>query len=85
MMNRWQIYSAHNLALIMEYNPQALKAFDHDPIHALSEILGMGFRTMQAINPDGSLTDWTQDAATVQEQTESMLNTMGVINLLFTR
>lgn len=79
------IANSPNLALIMEYNPQALKAFDYDPVQALTEILSMGFRKMQAINPDGSLTDWTHDAATVQTQTEAMLNTMGVINLLFTR
>jgi FkbM family methyltransferase len=79
------IANSPNLSLIMEYNPQALQAFDHDPIQALTEILAMGFSTMQAINPDGSLTDWTKDAATVQTQTQDMLNTMGVINLLFRR
>jgi len=79
------IANSPNLSLIMEYNPQALKAFDHDPVQALSEILAMGFNTMQAINPDGSLSDWTQDPATVQAQTQAMLNNMGVINLLFTQ
>jgi FkbM family methyltransferase len=79
------IANSPNLALIMEYNPQALNAFDYDPVQALTEILSMGFRKMQAINPDGSLTDWTHDPATVQAQTQAMLNTMGVINLLFTR
>ena len=79
------IANSPNLALIMEYNPQALKAFDHDPVQALTEILSMGFSKIQAINPDGSLTDWIHDASTVQTQTQAMLNTMGVINLLFTR
>lgn len=79
------IANSPHLALIMEYNPQALKAFDYDPVQALTEILSMGFSKIQAVNPDGSLTDWTHDVATVQAQTQAMLNTMGVINLLFTR
>jgi len=79
------IANSPNLALIMEYNPQALKAFDYEPIQALTEVLNMGFTKMQAINPDGSLTDWTQDTSTIQSQTTAMLNNMGVINLLFTR
>ncbi len=79
------IAQSPNLALIMEYNPQALKAFDYEPIQALSEVLGMGFTRMQAINLDGSLSDWTDDAATIQSQTQAMLKNMGVINLLFTR
>jgi len=74
-----------NLSLIMEYNPQALKAFGYDPTQALAEVLAMGFTQMQAINPDGSLTDWTADNATVQSETQSLLKHMGVINLLFTR
>ena len=79
------IANSPHLVLIMEYNPQALQAFDYEPVQALTEILSMGFRQMQAINPDGSLTDWTHDPATIQAQTQAMLNTMGVINLLFTR
>lgn len=80
------IASSPNLALIMEYNPQALKAFDYDdPSQALSDVLAMGFKRIQAINLDGSLTDWTHDATTVQNQTQSLLQHMGVINLLFTR
>lgn len=80
------ISNSPNLALIMEYNPQALKAFDYDdPAQALSEVLSMGFSKMQAVNPDGSLTDWTHDAPTIQAQTQAMLNNLGVINLLFTR
>jgi len=80
------IAKSPNLALIMEYNPQALKAFDYDdPTQALADVLGMGFTRMQAINPDGSLTDWTNDPATVQAQTQSLLTHMGVVNLLFTR
>lgn len=79
------IANSPNLALIMEYNPQALKAFDYDPIEALSEVLGMGFTRMQAINLDGSLTDWTADSATITTETQALLKHMGVINLLFTR
>ena len=74
-----------SLALIMEYNPQALQAFGHEPIHALREALAMGFGQMQAIAPDGSLRDWTNDAAEIQRQTETLLAGMGVINLLFRR
>ena len=74
-----------NLALMMEYNPQALQAFGHEPIHALREVRALGFGRMQAIAPDGSLRDWTNDEAEVQRQTETMLAGMGVINLLFRR
>lgn len=79
------IANSPNLALIMEYNPQALQAFDYDPLQALDEVIAMGFQKMQAINPDGSLTDWTEDKATVRSQTNIMQSNMGVINLLFTR
>lgn len=79
------IKNSPNLALVMEYNPQALKAFGYEPVRALAEVLAMGFTRMQAINPDGSLTDWTTDSPTIQARTQAMLRNMGVINLLFTR
>lgn len=79
------ITNSPKLALIMEYNPQALQAFDYDPIQALNEVLDMGFTRMQAIHPDGSLSDWTHDTATVNTETQALLNHMGVINLLFNR
>ena len=73
------------LSLIMEYNPQALRAFGCEPIQALREVLALGFVQVQAIEPDGSLRDWTHDPATVQSQTDALLDGMGVINLLFSR
>lgn len=79
------IANSPKLALIMEYNPQALKAFGFEPVEALAEILSMGFTGMQAINPDGSLSDWTRDTRTIQAMTQSLLQNMSVLNLLFTR
>ena len=73
------------LSLIMEYNPQALQAFGYEPIQALREVLGLGFGRMQAIEADGSLRDWTDDAAAVRRRTDALLEGMGVMNLLFSR
>jgi FkbM family methyltransferase len=71
------------LKLVMEYNPAALKAFGHDPEGALAEVLAMGFTQVQAIEPDGRLTDWTGQHTAVQQQTAQLLTRMGVVNLLF--
>ena len=73
------------LILVMEYNPQALQAFGHEPTDALRETLEMGFARMQAIEADGSLSDWTDDAAALRRRTAAMLEDMGVVNLLFQR
>ena len=73
------------LILVMEYNPQALQAFGHEPTDALQETLEMGFARMQAIEADGSLSDWTDDAAALRRRTAAMLEDMGVVNLLFQR
>ena len=73
------------LYLIMEYNPHALQAFGYEPIDALREVLALGFGRMQAIEPDGSLRDWTDDAAEVRRRTDALLAGMGVMNLLFRR
>lgn len=73
------------LILVMEYNPQALQAFGHEPADALRETLEMGFARMQAIEADGSLSDWTDDAAALRRRTAAMLEDMGVVNLLFQR
>jgi len=48
-------------------------------------VLALGFERVQAIEPDGSLRDWTHDPAAVQRQTDALLEGMGVINLLFRR
>ena len=79
---RRTIASSPGLQLIMEYNPGALQAFGHDPQAALSEILGMGFSQVQAIETDGSLQDWSDDAALIERETARMLGSMGVVNLL---
>ena len=80
---RRTIAASPGLQLVMEYNPGALQAFGHDPQAALREILGMGFRRVQAIEADGSLRDWSDDAALVDRETARMLGSMGVVNLLF--
>lgn len=82
---RQTIAHSPRLSLVMEYNPQALQAFGHEPTDALRETLGMGFARMQAIEADGSLSDWTDDAAALRRRTAVMLEDMGVINLLFQR
>lgn len=82
---RTTIANSPGLTLIMEYNPQALKAFDHDPQAALNEVLALGFKRMQIIEADGSLTDLTDKAATLSRMTEQLMTNMGVANLLFSR
>jgi FkbM family methyltransferase len=72
-----------NLALIMEYNPQALKATG--PEAAVAEVLALGFRRMQSINADGTLTDLTGDDARLSRLTADLMARMDVVNLLFTR
>lgn len=72
------------LALVMEYNPGALRAFGHEPADALAEVLDLGFKRVGAIEADGSLRDWG-DAALVARETARLLSGMGVVNLLFSR
>ncbi|MBN1287223.1 MAG: FkbM family methyltransferase [Anaerolineae bacterium] len=79
------IAGSPGLALVMEYNPKALKAFGFEPEAALAETLGMGFARVQAIEPGGRLVDLTHDAAAVAQLTARLLDDMGVMNLLFTR
>lgn len=82
---RRTIASSPRLTMIMEYNPQALKAFDHDPQLALGEVLGLGFSRMQKIEEDGTLTDLTHDMGRLAQLTAQLMANMGVVNLLFTR
>lgn len=82
---RQTIARSPGLILVMEYNPQALQAFGHEPTDALRETLEMGFARVQAIEADGSLSDWTDDAAALRRRTAAMLEDMGVVNLLFQR
>lgn len=79
------ISNSPGMALIMEYNPQALKAFDFVPQAALDEVLAMGFTRMQTIEPGGQLIDLTHDTAAVDRLTAQLTAEMGVVNLLFTR
>jgi FkbM family methyltransferase len=79
------IQNSPNLALIMEYNPLGLKAFGNDPVAALQEVCAMGFTRMYVIESDGSLTDYTTDAAALERLTRRLMQNMGVVNMLFTR
>ena len=81
---RRTIAESPGLALVMEYNPGALNAFGHEPAAALAEARQLGFGRVQAIEADGSLTDWG-DAALVERETARLLAGMGVVNLLFTK
>ncbi|MFW5748621.1 MAG: FkbM family methyltransferase [Chloroflexota bacterium] len=73
------------LTLIMEYNPQALKASGVEPVAALREVQAMGFQQVRAIEADGTLTDFTHDDAHLQARTVALMENMDVVNLLFTR
>ena len=79
------IQNSPHLALVMEYNPLGLKAFDNDPIAALHEVRAMGFREMYVIEADGSLTDYTTDSAAIERLTRRLMQNMGVVNMLFVR
>jgi FkbM family methyltransferase len=76
------IANSPNLVLVMEYNPQALKAFGHNPIAALEEVQKFGFSQMQAIEADGRLTTLNQQPQKLRALTQQLMNNMGVINLL---
>ena len=80
------IANSPNLVLVMEYNPQALKAFGHDPVAALKEVMAMGFSQLNVIEePSGILIDVTNDETAVSELTTQLMEHMGVVNLLLTR
>lgn len=76
------IANSPNLVLVMEYNPQALKAFGHDPTAALNEVQSFGFNKIEAIEADGRLTNLTHQHDHLQNLTEQLMQNMGVINLL---
>jgi FkbM family methyltransferase len=82
---RGTIAASPGLALVMEYNPHALKAFGFEPQPALNEVFSMGFDRVQCIEPDASLTDLTGDDAALAALTSRLMNHMGVVNVLFTR
>ncbi len=78
---RRTIADSPGLALVMEYNPAALQAFGHEPAAALAEARALGFTRVEAIEADGSLSDWG-DVALVERETARLLGGMGVVNLL---
>ena len=82
---RRTIANSPNLVLVMEYNPQALKAFGHDPVAALAEVQSFGFSHMQAIKTDGRLTTLTNQPEKLHTLTQQLMSNMGVINLLLCR
>ena len=79
------ISQSSTLKLIMEYNPQALAAFDLDPQAAIQEVLGMGFTTVYSIQADGQLNNLTNLHSEINELTNDLNQNMGVVNLLFTK
>lgn len=79
------IENSPNLALVMEYNPLGLKAFDNDPVAALQEVRAMGFTQICVIEADGVLTDYTSDIVGMEHLTQRLMQNMGVVNMLFTR
>ncbi len=79
---RQTIANSPGLALIMEYNPNALKAFGHDPHQAFREVLEMGFDRVQIIETDGTLNDL--DSTALDTLTARLVDQMGVVNLLLT-
>ncbi|GAB4470686.1 MAG: hypothetical protein Kow00124_07080 [Anaerolineae bacterium] len=82
---RETIARSPRLALIMEYNPQALKASYERPQQALDEVMALGFSRMQAVGAGGALTDLTGGGAALDDLTAGLMQSLGVINLLFTR
>lgn len=79
---RQTIANSPNLVLVMEYNPQALKAFGHDPIRALQEVQSFGFTKVEAIELDGRLTNLSHQPDHLHNLTAQLMQNMGVINLL---
>lgn len=80
---RGTIAASPRLALVMEYNPQALAAFGHNPEEALAEVIALGFERVQVIEANGTLTDLTGDPSALAALTARLKTNMGVVNLLF--
>lgn len=79
------IANSPNLALVMEFNPLGLKAFDNVPDESLREVLAMGFSSLFVIEADGSLIDYTNQKDKLHQLTEQLMSDMSVVNLLLTR
>lgn len=82
---RATIQRSPGLVLVMEYNPAALTAFGYQPAAALREVLSLGFRRVQVVEPDGTLRDLTEDAPALDRLTGELTTNMGVVNLMLTR
>lgn len=82
---RETIANSPTLALVMEYNPLGLQAFDNVPEDALQEVLAMGFTKLYVIEADGSLTDYTHRQDKLHILTQNLTQNMSVVNLLLTR
>lgn len=82
---RRTIQQSPNLALLMEYNPLGLRAFGHEPLDVLAEVIDLGFHKLQIIEADGTLSDFTPKSTKIAQRTQTLLQTMGVVNLLITR
>jgi FkbM family methyltransferase len=80
---RATIARSPRLALIMEYNPQALKAFGHAPEAAIAEVLALGFSGVQRIEADGATRPLSPDQ--LADLTSRLMGHMDVVNLLFVR
>jgi FkbM family methyltransferase len=79
------ITNSPSITLIMEYNPAALKAFGHEPVSAMNEVMAMGFSQMAVIEENGSLIDIGGDTNALRQLTDRLMTNMGVVNLLLTR
>ncbi len=77
------IHQSPRLRLIMEYNPQALKAFEHAPEAALQEVMSLGFDRVAMINDDATLSDLTDQSDQIASLTHTLGQNMAVVNLLF--
>lgn len=77
------IQQSPRLNLIMEYNPQALRAFGYVPEDALQEVMAMGFKRVAAIQDDGTVKELTDQPEQIAALTDDLGQNMSVVNLLF--
>jgi FkbM family methyltransferase len=73
------------LQMIMEFNPQALKAFEHAAAAALREVLALGFARVEVIQEDGSLAPLSTNDNSIEQLAEQLLHNGGNVNLLFSK
>ncbi|NDJ54712.1 MAG: FkbM family methyltransferase [Chloroflexi bacterium] len=71
------------VTLIMEFNPGALVAFNHDPLEALQEVIDiMSGGAVAIIEPNGALEALAVPSDAASQLTTRLLSDMGVVNLL---